>query len=177
MLASILVAYATRYGSTQEVAEAVADKLRQSRIQVTVQPMKQVQSLERYDAVVLGAPVYIGKWHKEAHNFLARFKEAVTQRPVAIFALGPIGTDEKEIQGSRSQFEQELALYSWLKPVSLEMFVGKYDPTKLSFVHNLLTKLPASPLYNLPAADNRDWDAIRAWSGQLIETLSLPVSQ
>ena len=57
---------------------------------------------------------------------------------------------------SRRQLDKELAKYPWLKPVALEMFVGKYDPSKLGFFDRLL-----------PASDHRDWDAIRAWANAL----------
>lgn len=173
MLARILVAYATRYGSTQEVAEAVADTLRLKGYEVAYQPMQQTATLEGYDAVVLGAPIYIGKWHQDAHRFLLRHQAALMQRPVAVFALGPISPDESEMQGSREQFAQELGRYPWLTPVSQEMFVGKYDPAKLNFLHNLLTRLPASPLHDLPASDHRDWDAIRAWARNLAANFDL----
>ena len=54
MSASVLVAYASRYGSTQEVAEAVAATLRECELEVDSQPMREVRTLERYSAVVLG---------------------------------------------------------------------------------------------------------------------------
>ncbi len=163
----VLVAYATRYGSTQQVAEAVAATLREGGLAVDLSPMRQVRSLEGYRAVVLGAPLYIGAWHKDALNFLSRHQEALTRRPVAIFALGPLHDDEKEREGSRAQLDKELAKFPWLTPVALEVFGGKYDPVKLGFSDKLIASLPASPLHNAPASDVRDWTAICAWAGSL----------
>ena len=168
---SILVAYATRYGSTQQVAETVTETLRDSGLEVDIQPMQQVRTLAGYRAVVLGAPLYIGRWHKEAQRFLSLHQKALTQRPVAIFALGPTQPDEKEWEGARAQLDQELAKYPWLTPVALELFGGKYDPAKLSFFHKLLATLPASPLHQMPASDVRDWTAIRAWARELAAKL------
>ena len=74
MSTSILVAYATRYGSTQEVAEAVAATLRERVLAVDIQPMQDVRSLDQYRAVVLGAPLYMFHWHKDALHFLARHR-------------------------------------------------------------------------------------------------------
>jgi menaquinone-dependent protoporphyrinogen oxidase len=179
MSSSILVTYATRYGSTQEVAETIAGTLRDAGLDVDIQPARDVRALESYDAVVLGAPLYVGRWHEQAHSFLSKFHEALLRRSVAIFALGPLSTDEAEMLGTRRQLDNELGKYPWLKPVALELFVGKYDPAKLSFSHKLLTIAPASPLHGKPASDNRNWTAIRAWASELAADfqLALPKEQ
>jgi menaquinone-dependent protoporphyrinogen oxidase len=172
----ILVVYATRYGSTQEVAAAIADTLRDHQLEVSLREARDVRTLEGYDAVILGAPLYVGKWHKDAHQFLRRHESVLMRKPVAIFALGPINDDEQEILGSRVQLDTELKQYSWLKPVATEMFVGKYDPSKFHFFDRLIAHMPASPIYKLPASDHRDWVAIRTWATDLAQTLeSMPV--
>jgi menaquinone-dependent protoporphyrinogen oxidase len=147
MPASVLVAYATRYGSTQEVAEAVAARLREAGLEVDLQPMRKVRSLKHFRAVVMGAPIYLSLWHKDAHTFLMEHRQALTGRPVAVFALGPLTTDEKELQGSRLQLYKELA--------------------KLHFPDTLVRAFPASPLKGMPATDLRDWAAIRLWANNL----------
>ena len=80
---------------------------------------------------------------------------------MAIFAIGPTSNDEQEILESREQLDEELEKYSWLTPVALEVFGGKYDPSRLGFFHRLVAALPASPLHGLPASDPRDCTAIR----------------
>lgn len=167
MSASILVAYATRYGSTEEVAAAIAATLRERGLAVDLQPMHAVQTLAGYAAVVLGAPLYIGHWHKDAHHFLALHSAALAALPVAVFALGPLHPNEEEMQGSQDELDQELAKYAWFNPTAVAMFVGKYDPAKLHFLDSLLTRLPASPLYHLPPNDLRDWEAIHDWAANL----------
>ncbi|MBN2393190.1 MAG: flavodoxin domain-containing protein [Anaerolineae bacterium] len=167
----VLVVYATRYGSTQEVAERVAATLRENGLQVDVQAARQVRTLEGYRAVVLGAPLYIGRWLKDAHRFLARNQEGLAQRPVAIFALGPTRLQEMKAPDVRTQLDQELNKYPWLKPVAAELFGGKYDPATLRFPDNLLAVIPASPLHDAPASDARDWEEIRAWATNLAAKL------
>ena len=163
----ILVAYATRYGSTQEVAERVATTLREEGLTVEVQPAKKVQTLEGYQAVVLGAPLYIGRWLKDARSFLEQHQAALATRPVAIFTLGPTHGNENWDEEIQPQIDKELAQYPWLDPVAVELFGGKYDPTKLRFLDKLLAAIPASPWHDLPASDLRDWEAIRAWASNL----------
>ena len=164
---SVLVAYATRYGSTLEVAETVAATLREDGLKADVQKAQEVRSLAGYNAVILGAPLYISSLEKEARNFLSRHREALAKLPVAIFALGPIHSDEKELQGSRAQLDKELARFPWLAPAGIAVFAGKYDPVKLRFPDSLVAKLPASPIYQVPLSDVRDWAAIRAWAASL----------
>ena len=154
---SILVAYATRYGSTQEVGETITKVLREAGLEVELQPMREVKSLDKYDAIVLGAAIYASRWHPDAHHFLSQHQESLRQRPVAIFALGPLSTSGMAMQRSRGQLDRELEKYPWLRPVAVEMFVGKLDPAKLSFFERLGSS----------ASDHRDWKAIRAWAKAL----------
>jgi len=110
MSSTVLVGYVSRYGSTREVAEAVASTLRESGLAVDMQPLREVGSLAEYSAVVLGAPLFMFRWHKDALSFLARHHKALMERPVAVFALGPVHDphDEKEWQDSHAQLGKEL---------------------------------------------------------------------
>jgi len=176
MKTKILMAYASKYGSTQEVAEVIAAILGERGLSVDLQPMRQVRTLAGCSAVVLGAPLYFGLWHKDALNFLSRNEDALRQRPVAIFVLGPNSNDEKEIQGSRAQLDKELAKFPWLAPVVIEVFGGKF-PAKLRLPESLIASLPASPLHGMPASDVRDWTAIRAWVYSMVQKLQPVLSR
>jgi menaquinone-dependent protoporphyrinogen oxidase len=158
----ILVTFATRYGSTQEVAETIAATLRDNGFDVDLQTVRDVRALESYDAIVLGAPLFMFHWHKDALGFLSRHRAALMKRPVAIFALGPTHDpyDEAEWQDSRRQLDKELAKVPWLRPIALEMFGGKYDPAKLHFPIKQLAG-------DAPATDIRDWSVIRTWATNL----------
>ena len=163
---TILVTYATRYGSTKEVAERVAATLRQGGLTVDVQPVKQVRTLDGYRAVVVGAPLYMFDWLKEARDFLSRHRAALEQMPVAVFALGPTEDKKEDWTETRKQFDKVLSRFPWLKPVAPELFGGKFDPARLTFPYNLI---PA--LKRMPVNDIRDWDAIQAWACSLAERL------
>jgi menaquinone-dependent protoporphyrinogen oxidase len=163
---SVLVGYATRYGSTQEVAEAIATTLRESDRTVDMQLLREVRALDGYNAVVLGAPLFMFHWHKDALSFLSRHRKALMERPVAVFALGPVHDpyDEAEWQDSRNQLDKELIKFPWFKPVALEMFGGKYDPAVLGFPLKMFAGKE-------PASDLRDWSAIRGWAESLRQHL------
>ena len=160
----ILVAYATLHGSTKEVAEEIAKTLRESGQAVDFQALKDVRSLADYSAVVMGAPFYMFRWHKDARRFLSRHREALQKMPVAVFALGPFNDVEKEWNDVRAMADKTLAKYPWLKPVSVEIVGGKFDPMHLKFPYNLIPAMKA-----MPVTDIRDWDKIRAWASALPE--------
>lgn len=162
MTSMVLVGYATNYGSTQEVAETVAAGLREGGLEVDIQPLRKVRTLALYNAVVMGAPLLMFRWHKDALRFLSQHRKALTERPVAIFALGPTSDPlvEKEWTDSRAQLDKELSKFPWFAPVALKMFGGKVDPAKLRFPLNLFAG-------SVPASDLRDWTAIRAWAANL----------
>ncbi len=171
MSASVLVAYATKFGSTQEVAEAVAATMREQGLAVDLQPVHSVRSVEGYDAVVLGAPLIMFRWHKDARRFLSRYREALAARPVAVFAMGPVKNprDEDEWQGSREQLDKALVQFPWLKPIAVDVLGGKFDPTALRFPYTL----PGNPLKKMPVSDSRDWAEIGAWAGRLVAKLDV----
>ena len=166
MSASVLVTYATRYGSTEEVAQAIAASLRRTGLEVDVRPARKVSTLEGYSAVLLGAPLYMFRWHKDALRFLRRRREALEALPVAVFALGPIHDEEKEWVDVRTQLDKALAKFPWFAPSNIGIFGGKFDPGRLRLPHSLLP-----PMRRMPASDIRDWAAIDAWAAAVASTL------
>lgn len=164
MAIKVLLAYASTHGSTQEIAEAIAATLTDRGLAVDLQPAREVRTLEGYQAVVLGAPLYMFHLHKDALRFLSKHQKALMAGlPIAIFAGGPISIEQgNEWQEARKQLDQELAKFPWLKPVSIEIVGGKHEPASLSFPWNLI---PA--LKQMPASDLRDWAEIRAWAESL----------
>lgn len=143
----VLVVYATHYGSTREVAEAVAASLAEHLVEVDVRAARDVEALDGYSAVVLGGALYFFRLHKDARRFFSRHRRALENMPVAVFGMGPINDTTEEFEGARKQMARALGKQSWLSPVSVEVFGGRLDPTGLRFPHNN----PA--MKNIPASD------------------------
>ena len=159
MTGKVLVGYATRAGSTREIAEAIGKVFQEKGIEADVLAVKNVVSLDGYRAAVLGAPFYMFRWLADMRRFLVRQRKGLAEMPVAVFGLGPFNDVEKEWQGVRDQMAKELGRTPWLKPVGSQVFGGVFATEKLGFPYNLI---PA--LNKMPAHDIRDWTAIRAWA-------------
>jgi len=166
-VARVLVAYATKYGSTKEVAQAVGDALGARGLEVDVRPARDVKTLEGYSAVVLGVALYFFRWHSDGRKFLARYRKALSALPFAVFGLGPIEDKAEQFDGARTHLDKGMAKAPSVVPKAMAVFGGAVDPANLRFPDN-------NPAFKaMPASDLRDWDAIRAWAGGLPEALGL----
>jgi menaquinone-dependent protoporphyrinogen oxidase len=152
MTDAILVAYASKYGSTREVAESIAATLRERLLRVDVRAAGGVDHLDEYSGVVLGGAIYMGRWHRDARGFAKHAADELGALPVAVFALGPVDDDPDHRAGSEKQFRAALGKLAF-EPVTVHLFGGVADPGKLRF-----------PFNHMAAADVRDWDAIRTWA-------------
>jgi len=169
-MTQILIAYGTRYGSTREVAGTVAATLGEQGIDADVKQAREVRSLDGYDAVVLGTPLYLGALHKDVRALLEKNQAALEHTPFALFALGPIKADDG-LDASREQLLTALAKLPVPTPAATVVFVGAYDPSRLGFRDKMIAALAASPLHSEVAHDDRDWETIRGWAAELANGL------
>jgi menaquinone-dependent protoporphyrinogen oxidase len=166
-MASVLVAYATKYGSTRAAADAVASDFVERGIDAVARPAGEVRSLDDYTAVVLGTALYFFMWRGEAHRFLRRNRKSLSAMPVALFGLGPIEDTPEQYEGARGHLDKGLAKHAWLSPVSTAVFGGRLDPTHLRFPDNN----PA--MRTMAAVDLLDFDTVHDWAGNLVGALGL----
>ncbi len=184
----VLVAYATKSGSTAEVAQAIGEELAAGGAQVDVLPITGVNDPGAYDAVIVGGPMIMG-WHPEAVQFLARHQQALSRVPVACFltALSLTQPDNSQAAGEPiyldpalakpprkpgrlSLKEQYATVPNYLrpalqkapqvKPVSIAFFNGKLDLARLDLFSRLFVQL----VIGARSGDFRNWEAIRAWA-------------
>lgn len=162
---NVLVAYASKRGSTREVAEAVGAEIAARDFDVVVAAAATVEDIERFDAVVLGGALYMGRWHRDARHFLAKHRHALARRPFAVFGMGPQTMNEQAVAQSRAQLDRVLAKTPDVVPAAVAIFGGVFDPAKLRF-----------PFNRIPATDARDWAAIEAWADALAARLRTAVT-
>ena len=162
MPAHVLVAFASKHGSTREVAEAVAQRLVQHGLEVETAPVSAVDDVTQFDAVVLGTALYMGRAHKSARSFLHRYGAELATLPVAVFGMGPASTSDHDLEDSRRQLDRALEAAPLVDPFAITVFGGVVRPDELPF-----------PFSRMPASDARDWVAIDAWADRVAERLAI----
>ena len=191
----VLLVYATRHGSTREVADAVAEELRAAGHEVDQQPATEAPGPVGYDAVVLGGPMIMG-WHRQAMRFVARHRKELAELPTALFITAASLTDcgESDVQGvpivkdpwlarapreaaklrrkeryalPRHYLGDVLKKASPLRPRSVAFFAGSLDLTTM----NIFEKLFVLLVIGATPGDGRNWKAIREWGAGLGEVL------
>jgi menaquinone-dependent protoporphyrinogen oxidase len=158
---SVLVAYASKHGTTREVAEFVARTLETRGLAVDVEEAARVSSVAHYDAVVVGGGLYMGRWHKDARRLLERHRQALAGVRLAVFGMGPDELEESKVVESRRQLDRALEATPELSPVAVTVFGGALNPETWRF-----------PFSRLPAFDARDWDEIENWADEVAANIS-----
>jgi menaquinone-dependent protoporphyrinogen oxidase len=157
----ILIAYASRCGSTGGVAEAIGKLLCESGASVDVRLVRNVNDLSLYQGVIIGGAIRMGKWLPEAVEFVKTHQSTLNRIPVAYFVVCLTMKDDtaenrrktlRYLEPVRKQFPK-------VKPVDIGLFAGAIDYKKLSFAYRLVLKLMGAP-----EGDFRNWEAIRNWA-------------
>jgi menaquinone-dependent protoporphyrinogen oxidase len=172
MNAQVLVAYATKYGATAEIAEKIGQVLRQAGLRTDVLPADRISDLTPYKAVVLGSAVYIGRWRKEAVKFLKANETVLAGKLVWLFSSGPTGEGDPVELTNGWHFPKALQpIADRIAPHDTAVFHGAVDVNKLNFIEKWMLKNVKAPL-----GDYRDWEAITAWATAIAEALQEPVA-
>lgn len=164
----ILVAVASKHGSTYEIAEVIVREFEAAGLVADLREINENPSLVGYDAAVIGSAVYMGRWMSEAQNFIETHQEKLVELPVWLFSSGPLGDDLTEDEGEPQNLAQLMADTS---AIGHKVFVGKLDENELGLREKIVVRMVKAPI-----GDFRDWDDIRDWTADVVdELMALPI--
>lgn len=162
---TVLVAYASKRGSTAEIAETVAATLRRAGLEVDLKSVEEVRGLEPYGAVVLGSAVYMKRWRGDARHFLKKHRKALRQMPFWVFSSGPVGDPAQDNP-------------DWMEPPKLAEKVEEMGGRGRVVFGGSLPLQPRGVMERAMVEgtpkqyrDRRDWGEIREWAGQVASEL------
>lgn len=159
----VIIVVGSKHGSTRAIAAAVGDELRESGLDVSISDLDHPGvSLNGYDAAVIGSAVYVGRWMKDARNFLETNRELLRRMPLWLFSSGPLGDMSK-----RDDLAEVGAFASDLQAREHRVFAGKLDKADLN-----LAERAAVRMVHAPYGDARQWDEIRSWAKTIATDLT-----
>lgn len=163
LMEKVLVVFASKMGSTGEIAGAIGEQLRLRGLQVDVRPAVEAPDARNYDAVIIGSGVYIRRWHRDALRFLQAQAPDLAERPTWLFQSGPCGPATETPHNSTPH-----AVVKWCRRIGLNppvVFGGSLDPEK---ANSMLARMVAKGDL---AGDFRDWAQIRTWADSVADQL------
>ncbi|MFA5396142.1 MAG: hypothetical protein GX097_07400 [Methanomicrobiales archaeon] len=157
----VLIAYATKYGTTKKIAEEIQGVLTDKGIESDLINVMETGKMGTYDAVILGSPVYMGKMLVEAREFCKYFRHNMTDTWLAIFVNGiscctPGNVDTAPLFAAIDE------MHEYVRPDMKAAFSGAFNPTGLSE-----TDAQIAGMVRPPVGDFRDHEAIRDWAEDL----------
>ncbi len=162
----VLVAHASKRGSTAEIAERVAAVLRESGLEADCASASAVRDIEPYGAVVLGSAVYVKRWRGDARRFLRRHRRSLRRLPFWVFSSGPVGDPAEDDP-------------KWTEPPRIIEKVERLGARDHVVFGGRLPEDPQGPMEKAMVVgvpeeyrDRRDWDEIRSWAMGVAQELS-----
>ncbi len=167
----VLVAYASGHGSTGAVAERIAKRLRDMRLEAEVRDVDQGPTADMYDAVVLGSAVQGAQWLPQAIQFADRNQVWLAEKPVWLFSVGlhpgarwQRGPFARMIARSAPSFPRQYARTH--RVIDHRAFAGVLTPDAARPGEGLLLRLLGARF-----GDFRDWSAVEGWAEGIADFL------
>jgi len=168
----VLVAYASRHGSTKGIAERLAEALRSHQVDATVMPAEAVHDPDGYDGYVIGSAVYAMRWLGPATSFVHRNRALLQRHPVWLFSSGPLSDEPDELDSAAPRdivaIEREIAARGHA------VFAGAWPSgaRPIGLLEKVMSVIPPAR-EALPTGDFRDWAAIDAFASGVAGELEL----
>jgi menaquinone-dependent protoporphyrinogen oxidase len=164
-MSRILVAYATKHGSTGEIADVIAEVLRARHHVVDVLPARDVLDVAPYDAVIVGSAVYLFRWLGDATSLLKHHEAELRERPTWLFSSGPTGGSSEgdavldRVRSSPGSMPPPSDVADRAERIGIRghvTFAGKAGEQMTGFFERWI-----------PRGDWRDFDVVSAWADEI----------
>lgn len=161
---NVLVAVASKHGSTWEIAQTIGEVIADYGINVTVAQVDDFADISDYDAIVLGSAVYMGRWMRSARTFIRKHLRVLQSRPVWLFSSGPASNPHHQTNQQSVDIE---GIATRTSAIEHQVFAGRIDETHINTSERLILNL-----VHARQGDYREWGAICAWANNIAEMLT-----
>jgi menaquinone-dependent protoporphyrinogen oxidase len=159
----MLIGYASRFGSTRDVASRIADTVRARGNDVDLRSVGEIADFDRYDAVVFGSGVYDGSWTAEATDLMRRHAAVLARKPVWLFSVGSFGDRHPIVGRLITKEPREIGEFEQaIHPRGYRVFAGVIDLDHWPAWGRLIFRALGGH-----DGDNRQWLDIEAWADEI----------
>ena len=159
----VLVSTASKHGATTEIGAAIGRVLREVGIDVVEVSAEAVESVEGYDAAVVGSGVYAGHWLGEAKQLLRTHREEFARMPVWLFSSGPSG----DVPRPSDEPVDAAPMVALIGARGHRVFPGAIDRKRLGFGERAILMAVRAP-----EGDFRPWLQIEEWAREIAASLN-----
>lgn len=131
-----IIIYATKYGCAEKSAKILASKMG-GQVDLVNIMKEDVPSLDKYDNIIFGGSVYMGKAQKKLTDYTKANLQFLLNKKIGLFVCAgnpDIKMREKELEDS---FPNELFTHAIIK----EIFGYEIHYEKLSFIDKIIVRL------------------------------------
>jgi menaquinone-dependent protoporphyrinogen oxidase len=163
---SLVVAAASRHGSTCKIADRLASTLSEvlpAEWSVVRGDLSDLRTFDDADAVVLGSAIYFGHWMHSAARALQYVKD-IPLFDLWLFSTGRIS----DVDSENAQVLSANAMVASGRAVEHHVFGGRLETSRLTWVERVAAKVG-----DALAGDPRDWDQVDFWAGHIAGQLTV----
>ena len=164
----VLVAHGSQFGSTAQIAERIAQILRDEGHDPITAPADEAPDPSTFDAAVIGSAVQGGHYLKGAAAFLDHYRASLSSRPVWLFSSGPVG--DRAVAAPQPEPKEVARVRATIRPRDHRVFAGAFDRATADFNGLGFVSRTIVPRF-LPQGDWREWDAIESWARGIARAL------
>lgn len=167
-----LLVYATAHGSTAEIARYITNILKECGVTIDLANVKDIETLQGYDAYIFGTAIHNGAWLQELTLMLRKDGKNLKSSPVYLFmtcmrVLEQYGSDHV------NEFYVNPDIIHSLNIRNTTAFAGKLDLSSIDWNERwtLAARYDGTTWPSSFDGDYRDWSKIHRWANLIAEDL------
>ncbi len=157
----ILIAYATKGGTTRECAEEIKSNFKHDIDIINLKDASQI-NLDNYQWVIIGTPVYAGMIEKDVRKFIKNNMDALTPKLLGFYTCG-LGDD-------RESYDAVLKVTDIIKNTKVYKHLGgEVHPENMKGFIKIIAGLMAK---SSPGQTKRDKNKVKEFTEQMQNCIS-----
>lgn len=173
---SVLVLYMSQGGHTARIARRICASVAaaggKGELMDINEAVHEGVDWDRYDVLVLGAPVLYGTYDKSVLEFIKAHRAQLESRPSSFFNVSVVARTPAKATVEGNRYMQKFLQLSPWQPADLKVIAGKVDYPSWGWLDTIMIqmimKFTKGPTDKTAVIDYTDWDDVAAYGRHLL---------